>query len=197
MNPVVYSSVYRANVNPARDTDFHGKLVYAAPGNVQQLICCETSLASNASANIHVKHTSVSEAGKANVKEINVKQACESKPNVKPLYFDNGINSLSSSSHVTMGEDFHQTSPNMAQGMSDPTAKVISSHGVSVDVNMLKSVINDQPITAAKVVSTPGVEGECSDVTFDKSIPVTSTKLINIANDTQIDFRQMQRLISL
>ena len=76
-------------------TDFYGKRVYAAQGIVQQVSGCETCHASKAAANIHVKHTPVDETGKANVKQVNVKQACESKPSVKPLCFDNVVNSES------------------------------------------------------------------------------------------------------
>ena len=82
-----------------------------------------------------------------------MKQTCESKPNVKPLCFDNIVDSLSSSLHVTIGEDFCQTSQDGAQVRSDPTAKVISSQGVSMDADRSNNVQNDQPIAAAKVVS--------------------------------------------
>ena len=75
--------------------------------------------------------------------------------------------------------------------MSDSTVKVISSHGVSVDASMLKNASNDQPITAAKVVSTPGFKGEFLDVPVDKSVAVTSTNLINDANDARSDFCQI------
>ena len=79
MNPIVYSSVYRADVNPACNTDCHGKRVYAAPDIVQQ--SCSTAVcdASNASARVHLKHTSMDKAGEHNVKQANVKQVCESQ----------------------------------------------------------------------------------------------------------------------
>ena len=142
VNPIVY----RANVNPACDTDCHGKRVYAAQGIVQQISSTPICHARNASAKVHVKHTPMDKAGEPNVKQANVKQvceskqanvkqACESKPNVKPLCFDNVVGGLSSSSHVTIGEDFCQTSQDGVQVRSDPTAKVISSQGVSMDVD--------------------------------------------------------------
>ena len=149
VNPIIYSSVYRANVNPACDTDCHGKRVYAAQGIVQQISRAPICHASNASAKVHVKHTPMDKAGEPNVKQANVKQvceskqanvkqACESKPNVKPLCFDNVVGGLSSSSYVTIGEDFCQTSQDRAQVRSDLTAKVISSQGVSMDVDRSK-----------------------------------------------------------
>ena len=97
---------------------------------VQQISSGAICHASNASAKVHVKHTPMDKAGEPNVKQANVKQACESKQAI-----------------------VKQVCESKPQVRSDPTAKVISSQGISMDVDRSKNVKNDQPITAAKVVS--------------------------------------------
>ena len=49
----------------------------------------------------------------------------------------------------------------LAQGDSDPTAKAISSQGVSVDMSIPDITFEHQPISVAEEVSAPGREGKC------------------------------------
>ena len=120
-----------------------------------------------------------------------MKQVCESKPNVKPLCYGNGGSSLISSSHVITGDNVCQNSQDRSQTMSDPTARVISAQGVSMDENMSNNGSNDQPINPAKVVSSPGCEGECLDIVADKSVAVTNNNLTSDVNDARRDFCQI------
>ena len=48
--------------------------------------------------------------------------------------------------------------------MSDLTAKDILPQGVSMDVNLPDRSLDGQPISSAKSISAPGVEGKCSDL---------------------------------
>ena len=77
-NPVVYSSIYRANVNPACDTDSNVKRVCTAPTQVK----LTSSDVCHASVTIHntkpnVTHTFVRETSHANVKHV-----CEANVNM-------------------------------------------------------------------------------------------------------------------
>ena len=85
VNPVVYSSTYRANVNPACDTDSNVKHVCTASANAKQAssdFCHASVPIQNTQTN--VKHTAVSETGQGNVKhvcEANVKHFCTNDMN--------------------------------------------------------------------------------------------------------------------
>ena len=79
-SPVVYSRLYRANVNPVCDSDSNVKPIRTAPANGKQASSnpCHASISiQNTPAN--VKHMVLSDAGEANVKhvcEANVKHFC-------------------------------------------------------------------------------------------------------------------------
>ena len=173
VKPVVCSSTYRANVNPACDTDFNVKLACTTSYNVKQT--SKEVYHASVVCGIHnnVKHTPASDAG-----QTNVKQVCESDPNVKLLGFNNvSDHGLNASLHASVGEDLYQDLPNRAQEVSDATAKAISSHGVSVDINVPDIRFYQQPINAAKVVSAPGTEGKCPDIAVENSAVLTSVNL--------------------
>ena len=143
-------------MNPTCDTDCNVKTLVASPVNMKQSIrrgICHANAGCETQGN--GKHTLVCEAGQANVK-----QKCESLPNVKPVSFSgsayHGLNQ-----RVCNSLNADQASQKEAQGDSDQTAKVIPSQGVSVDMNVPDFRFKHQPISAAKVVSNPGKEGEC------------------------------------
>ena len=142
VKPVVYSSTYRANVNPTRDTGCNVKPPVTAPVNMRQKVRCEV-YHGNAACHTqdHVKHM-LCESG-------NGKQACEPHPNVKPVSSNNGVDhGLKQSVYSSL--DAYQVLPKVAHGESDPTTKSISSQEVSVDMNTSNFRFEHQPISAAK-----------------------------------------------
>ena len=193
-NPVVYSRVYRANVNQACEADCHGKRVVVSKGIVKQGSTCVTDNACDTSNPF--RPTPMEKAGSPNVKQANVKQSyvkqvCESQPTVKPLCYGSGVDTLISSSHVIPRDNVGQDSQDSLQTMSDPIARVISAQGVSMDDHMSKNEINQQPTSPAKVISAPGREGECPDVVVDDAVTVASENVFKAGSDARSDFRQI------
>ena len=193
-NPVVYSRVYRANVNQACEADCHGKRVVVSKGIVKQGSTCVTDNACDTSNPF--RPTPMEKAGSPNVKQANVKQSyvkqvCELQPTVKPLCYGSGVDTLISSSHVIPRDNVGQDSQDSLQTMSDPIARVISAQGVSMDDHMSKDEINQQPISPAKVISAPGREGECLVVVVDDAVTVASENVFKAGSDARSDCRQI------
>ena len=153
MKPLVYSSTYQANVNPACDTGCNVKPPVTAPVNMRQRVRCEVYPGQAAChTQDNVKHIPCESS--------NGKQACEALPNVKLVSSNNGADhGLKQSVYSSL--DASQVLPKLAHGESDPTAKAISSQEVSVDMNTSDFRFEHQPISAAKVISTPGIEVRC------------------------------------
>ena len=131
-----------------------------------------------------MKHT---ESGQANVKHI-----CEALPNVKPVSSNDGADhGLDQSVYDSL--DAYQVLPKGAQGDSDPTAKAISSQGVSVDMSIPDIRFEHQPISAAKVVSAPGRKRKCPVAIVGNSAVCTNGNLgkgnTSNENDTKGEFR--------
>ena len=169
VKPVVYSSTYRANVNPAGDTGRNVKPPVTALVNTRQKVTCEVSFGKAAChTQGNVKHTPCESS--------NGKQPCEALPNVKLISSQNGAdNGLKQSVYSSV--DASQVLPKSAHGESDPTAKAISSQEVSVDMNTVDLGFEHQPISPAKVISTPGREGRCPVVVMDNSVVSTNENL--------------------
>ena len=172
------------------------KLGYTAPADVEQAgsadVCHTVVSVHNAEPN--VKHMVTSNAGQTYVNhvcEANVKSLCsvdvsehgsnagyanvdhvgEAATNVK-LVCNNDVSDhvATLSQHVSVGKPSYQTSPKGCPEGADLTAKVISPQGVSINFDIPLVMLGHQPTGTAEVVSAPGGEGECSDITAQSSV---------------------------
>ena len=176
VKPVVFSSTYRANVNPTCDTDCNVK-----PPVRREV--CHVNAGCNTQCD-NVKHTSVCESG-------NGKDTCEALPNVKPVSSNDGADhGLNQSVYDSLAAC--QVLPKGAQGDSDPTAKAISSQGASVGMSISDIRFEHQPISAAKVIYTPGREGKCPVAVVGNSAVCTNGNLgkgnVSNENNTKGEF---------
>ena len=73
--------------------------------------------------------------------------------------------------------------------MSDPTAKAISPQGISMDINTPDAMLDNQPISTAKVVSAPRVKGKCPDTRVQNSVFLNNVHLICLKTVTKSTLR--------